>query len=149
MEGKQYIVNVEVIVVRGGEYLMTRRSMKEDVAPGMLSFPGGKVEGDDGTADILEQTAARELMEETGISADNFKYVASKLFLAPDGQVVLDVIFTARYCSGTATVHNEEELESVFWLTEQALLNTSQLPPWTRESFMLTKHRVLDNCFRD
>lgn len=35
-----YIVNVEAVVRRGSQYLLIRRSPIEEVAPGLLSFPG-------------------------------------------------------------------------------------------------------------
>lgn len=140
-DGIVFIVNVEVVVQKGREYLLTLRSMKEEIAPGMLSFPGGTVEVTD-PRDVLEKTAARELAEETGIRAGDYTYVASKLFKTPVGQHVLDIIFAARYSSGSASVRDSDELDSVFWLSEQALLENPNLPAWTREIFSLAKDRV-------
>lgn len=140
-DGIVFIVNVEVVVQKGREYLLTLRSMKEEIAPGMLSFPGGKVEVTD-PRDVLEKTAARELAEETGISAGDYTYVASKLFKTPAGRHVLNIILAARYSSGSASVRDSDELDSVFWLSEQALLENPDLPAWTRETFSLAKDRV-------
>jgi len=137
-----YVVNVEIVLRRGDMYLLTRRSLQEEVAPGMLSFPGGKVEGELPGLNILEDTGARELVEETGTSASWFEYVASTLFVTPSGQAVVDIIFAAEYSHGSATVCDCDELESVFWICEQDLLAIPDLPSWTRTAFELARDRV-------
>ena len=38
-----YIVNVEVIIVKEGRYLMVTRGEQEIHSPGVLTVPGGKV----------------------------------------------------------------------------------------------------------
>lgn len=132
----QYIVNVEVVVQRDNSFLLTRRSLKEEVAPGLLSFPGGKVEGSCACDDVLEETAARELMEETGVKIDNLQYVTSKLFITPTGNAVVDIVFLAQYAGGTADVKDPEELDAVFWVSKEGLLAEPSLPPWARDVFM-------------
>lgn len=133
----RYIVNVEVVVCKGSQYLVTHRSFAEEVAPGMLSFPGGKVEKTNSGNDVLERTAARELWEETGIAAVNYRYVTSKLFTTPSGKAVIDIIFAAEYLCGEAVVGAPDELDSVFWITGEGLLSLPDLPPWTREAYKL------------
>jgi 8-oxo-dGTP diphosphatase len=54
---------VIAVVVRGGEVILVRRANPPDV--GLWGFPGGKIE----LGERLDQTAVRELYEETGVVA--------------------------------------------------------------------------------
>lgn len=134
MVENMFVVNVEVVVFKGQYCLLTRRGPDEQVAPGMISFPGGKVEIDDGEQHILEQTAHRELAEETGVSASEMVYAGSKLFIIEDGTPVVNVIFCCNYKSGTAQT-NDDELSSVFWCRMDDVAQLPGLPPWTLDSY--------------
>ena len=58
------VVNVEAAVYHVGRYLMVVRGDEEEYGAGHLAFPGGTVDFTD-MPDILEQTAVREVLEET------------------------------------------------------------------------------------
>ncbi len=62
-----YIVNVEAFVYDNGRYLMIVRGLDEDIQPGTLTPPGGKVEDVVDAPDVLEATLRREVREETGV----------------------------------------------------------------------------------
>ncbi|MGI8486686.1 MAG: NUDIX domain-containing protein, partial [Thermomicrobiales bacterium] len=66
----QFLVNVEVAIVRGDEYLMIVRGDDEEFGAGWLGMPGGKVDWNEPLADVLEHTARREVMEEVGLLLD-------------------------------------------------------------------------------
>ena len=61
-----YIVNVEGVIYNQEDkkYLMVVRGAGEEYLPGVLTFPGGKVEGAEFEQDILETTIRREILEE-------------------------------------------------------------------------------------
>jgi 8-oxo-dGTP diphosphatase len=54
---------VVAVVVRKGQFLVIRRSDKV-IAPGMIAFPGGGIEGEESEAETL----VREIHEELGVA---------------------------------------------------------------------------------
>ncbi len=134
MSVTHYIVNVEVIICREGQYLTVIRSENEVHAPGALSFPGGKVEDAGVTQDILEETARREAEEEVGVTVSELAYVESKSFRADDGNQVIDIVFLARYLSGEPTPGDPDEVESLTWMTAEEIRQHPRSPDWTVDS---------------
>lgn len=63
MTAPRPIVAALAVVLRGGEVLLVQRANSPDA--GLWGFPGGKVEFGEAVLDA----AARELLEETGVSA--------------------------------------------------------------------------------
>ena len=127
-----FIVNVEGVVRRGEHYLLTVRSETEPNAPGTLALPGGKLERSDPQTASLEATLTRELLEETGVRAENFRYLESKWFVTDDGEPVADVVFLCDYAGGELRVGDPDELAEVLWLTAAEVLAHPKAPPWTR-----------------
>lgn len=139
MSVTHYIVNVEVIICREGQYLTVIRSENEVHAPGALSFPGGKVEDAGITQDILEETARREAEEEVGVTVSELAYVESKSFRADDGNQVIDIVFLARYLSGEPTPGDPDEVESLTWMTAEEIRQHPRSPDWTVDSITRAK----------
>ncbi len=138
-----YIVNVEGVVVRStdGRYLMTIRGAGESYLPGVLAFPGGKVEDAGSADDILEETLRREIREEVGVEVhDEMVYVESKSFVA-EGDPVVDVVFLCRYHSGEAVVGDPDEVAAVHWMTAEEIIQHPKTPPWTRQSIELAEKK--------
>ncbi len=129
-----YLVNVEVIICREGQYLTIIRSENEEHAPGTLSFPGGKVEDAGITQDILEETARREALEEVNVTISELAYVESKSFRGDDGNDVVDIVFLAKYLSGEPTPGDPDEVESLTWLTAEEIRQHPKSPEWTIDS---------------
>jgi 8-oxo-dGTP diphosphatase len=137
-----FIVNVEVLVVRGdGHYLMVVRSAEEEVAPGALAFPGGKVEVSGPLDDALEETARREVWEEAGVEVEDVQYLRSYVFYTEQQEPVLDVIVLCRYHSGEARPGDPREVAGVCWMTAEELLGRPETPPWYRRNLELAEKR--------
>jgi len=83
-QNKLHLVAV-VAVIRNkeGKYLVLKRGAHEVAYPSKYTFPGGKIEGND----TVEETLAREAMEEAGIVLKQGKILLKdKSFLRSDGQ---------------------------------------------------------------
>lgn len=136
-----FIVNIEAAVINdAGDYLMIIRGEEETHAAGTLAMPGGKVELSDVGDDIFEATARREVLEETGITiSDDITYVESKLFIAEDGDPVIDVVMLCHYRSGEPMISDPGEVAAIEWMTSAAIYAHPKTLPWTRHSIELTE----------
>lgn len=137
MPDPQYVVNVDPVIAREGadgtEYLVIVRSENEEHAPGMLGFPGGKVEAGPGEADVLEATAKREAREEAGVEIQNVAQVTSTTFDLDYGPTCLNVVVTADYAGGEAHAADPEEVAAVEWRSADDVIDDPDTPPWTAE----------------
>lgn len=104
-----------VLVTRPGEVLLTR---KPDWAPDRYSLVAGFQE----FGESLEETAVREVAEETGVIAGNVRYVGSQCWPFPS-QVMVG--FVADYMAGEVQV-DTAELADARWFATDDLPN---LPP--------------------
>lgn len=106
---------VIVLVRRGGEVLLTRKSIwpagRYSLVAGFLDF-----------GECLEEAVVREVLEETGVRVNNVRYVGSQSWPFPSQ---LMAGFTAEYVSGEVVVE-EKELEDARWFPVTAL---PVLPP--------------------
>lgn len=105
-----------VLVRRGGEFLLAR---KREWPPGRYSLVAGFLD----FGESLEECAAREVLEETGIRVENVRYVGSQCWPFPSQ---LMAGFVADWASGEIRV-DEHELEDVRWFTPDA--PPAGLPP--------------------
>lgn len=137
MDEYAYVVNVDPVIAREGpedhEYLVIVRSENEDHAPGLVGFPGGKVEAPPGESGVIEVTAKREAWEETGVEIDHVEHVTSTTFELDSGGVCLNVVVTADYAGGDASVADSEEVAAVEWRSVEAVVDDEKTPPWTAE----------------
>jgi NAD+ diphosphatase len=101
---------VIVAVIRGTRILLARARR---FPPGLYSVLAGFVE----PGETLEECAAREIREETGIEVKNLRYFASQPWPFPHS---LMVAFTAEYASGDITV-DPGELVDAGWYTADTL----------------------------
>ena len=104
-----------VLVRRPGQILLTR---KAEWAPNRYSLVAGFQE----FGESLEETAIREIAEETGIVANNVRYVGSQCWPFPS-QVMVG--FVADYVGGEVEV-DTTELEDARWFSVDDL---PALPP--------------------
>ena len=105
-----------VLVQRGDEFLLVR---KKEWTPGRYGLVAGFLD----LGESLEECAAREVLEETGITVRNVRYVGSQCWPFPSQ---LMAGFVADYASGEIRVE-EAELEDVRWFHRRAL--PEGLPP--------------------
>lgn len=130
-----FIVNVEGAIFNGDKWLMIERSKKESHAGGMISLVGGKVDLEGDSIDILERTIKREIFEEVGIEInDTLHYVHSTSFVTDKGVNVVDIVFLCEYATGEAYSKSPDEVEQVFWMTYQEIMNHPDIVKWPKES---------------
>jgi len=129
MDEYALVVNVDVAVVRDGDYLVVERSSGEDHAAGALAFPGGKVEPD-AAGDAVRETARREVREEVGVEVGEVYYVTSNTFTADGGAECLNVVVRAAHESGEPEVREPGEVADAFWLPYDDLLARGDVPEY-------------------
>ena len=130
-----FIVNTQCAVLRGDRILMIVRGEGVKHAPGVLAFPGGKVEVEDGPADILETTVRREVLEETGITVSSeLEYVRSVAFTLGDGIPVVDVLFLGEYVEGEPRIADPGEVADILWMTGDEVLAHDKTQPWLKNA---------------
>ena len=140
-----YVVNVEAAIFKGDKWLLGQRSAKEDHDPGLFSMIGGKVENVEAENHILEKTLKREVLEEVGVEVqNNIHYVKSSSFIADFGRHVVDIVFLCEYKAGQATVLEQDELDSVEWMTIDELLAHEKIGPYTKESLKIAEQMRLN-----
>lgn len=85
---------VSVALRRGQEFLLVRRG--REPAKGLFAFPGGRVE----PGESLEAAAARELLEETGLSCGPLRPCRVLDLPGPDGAVYRLTVLAADHAGG-------------------------------------------------
>ena len=131
MEEYAYVVNVDGVVVRDGEYLFIERGADEDHAAGLLGFPGGKVERPPDGGDALAETARRELFEEVGVEVGDVEYVHSSTFETDGGTRCLNVVALCEYVSGEAHPRATDEVAATHWLSSEDIEDREDVPAFT------------------
>ena len=138
-----FVVNTQCVVLRGEHILMIVRGYGVDNAPGVLAFPGGKVEIEDGPTDVLESAVRREVLEETGITVSaDLEYVRSVAFSMNDGTPVVDVLFLGEYEEGEPEITDPDEVADILWMTVDEILVHDKTPPWLKNSIEAVRQRV-------
>ena len=135
---EMFVVNTQCAVFRDERILMIVRGEDVRHAPGVLAFPGGKVEIEDGPADILETTVRREVLEETGITVSpDLEYVRSASFSMNDGTPVVDVLFLGKYAKGEPLITDPGEVADIRWMTADEILADDETRPWLKDAINL------------
>lgn len=125
-------VAITAIVVRGGKYLITRRSKNKKRFPEKWTVPGGKLEVEDYINlpretefywyNVLEKVLRREVREEVGIEIVNIEYVTSLATVHADGNPSLVISCLAEYVSGEVKLQ-EAETDKFAWVSLEEAKN--------------------------
>ncbi|WP_175615522.1 NUDIX hydrolase [Piscibacillus halophilus] len=141
-----FIVNVEGAIVCENQWLLIKRSEKEDHAGGLLSLVGGKVESEGNSRDVLERTLRREIYEEVGVYVSNLRYVNSSSFISDTGDHVVDIVFLCDFDSGNPFTKSPDEVDEVFWMTTENILSHSNAPSYLKENIKMASHLLKKSC---
>jgi 8-oxo-dGTP diphosphatase len=130
-----FYLNVEAAVYKDNKWLIIGRSEKEEHAGGLLSLVGGTVDNEGNSKDILERTLRRELFEEVGIKVeDKMEYVRNTSFVLDNGSEVIDIVFLCELKEGEPFAKSPDEVDEVFWMTTDEIVNHPKSPVWLVDS---------------
>ena len=116
-------IGVGILVRRGREVLLIRRRGVH--GSGTWSAPGGHLD----PGESLEQCAAREAREETGVEVGNVRFLAVTNDVFEDERKhYLTVWMEGDYLGGEAAVEAEYEMSAVGWFKWDALPDELFLP---------------------
>ncbi|OIO19271.1 MAG: hypothetical protein COY69_00235 [Candidatus Magasanikbacteria bacterium CG_4_10_14_0_8_um_filter_32_14] len=114
----------------GVEFLFLNVVLKfeEGHEPGKWTIPGGKIDKTTGDVfNIIENSLAREIMEETGVEIKKeVQLITNNTFIRSDGQHVIAMIFKCYYKSGETKPL--EDTIGCKWATKEEVLKM-EFPP--------------------
>ena len=131
------------------KYLISKRSEKLPIFPGLWHVPGGGLSMDDydhlpsSTLKhkqwyfVIEEALRREVREEVGLEIGKPEYLLDVVFIRPDGIPVLVLTYFVPYESGEI-VKTEESVENA-WVTLEELKNYSLIDGISGEIEMVDK----------
>jgi len=122
-----------VILNQTGQVLLGRRSLQEDVYPGLWGIPGGKVEVEANGLNTIEETLIREVEEEMGVQIKPRDYLESSVRVKGD-EAKLYLIFSAVLVSGEP--QPLEDTSEVGWFDLKDL-SVEDLTPHTYQNIQL------------
>lgn len=109
---KQPLLGAIAIVIRDGQILLAKRRKNPD--SGLWGFPGGHVE----LGETALAAAARELLEETGITATPIEYLTNTDLVVhnPDGSVAMHYLLAGVLCDYVSgTVQAADDVSDAQW----------------------------------
>lgn len=104
-------VNVSVVICKDDKVLLLKRSLTEDVFPGLWGIPGGTVEPTDKN---LEVALSRECLEEVNVEISDTELVSNNVNDKGD-RGALYLVYKANYASGEPKALDGTDV--VQWLT--------------------------------
>src|SRR3989344_3166906 len=125
-ENKAHYVVATCIILKGGKYLIAKRSANEKAFPNKWTVPGGKLEVNDYSKrkedtsagqwhNVCETLLRREEMEEVGLNIKNIGYITSLAFIRPDKIPALVLSFYADHDDGDVKLC--KDLTEYKWVT--------------------------------
>jgi 8-oxo-dGTP diphosphatase len=118
-EARKTVPAVSVAVVRADTVLLVKRARQP--SQGLYAFPGGKVEA----GETLQNAAERELLEETGLRATDYRPLREIHIDGRDDNHPVDyllTVFGAFYAGGEAVASDDAETAAFYSLSEMATL---------------------------
>ena len=117
MQSRKIVPAVSVAVVRGKTVLLVKRARAP--SKGLYAYPGGKVE----PGETLPQAAARELWEETGLEAIDYRPLRDIHIDGSGENHAVDyllTVFGAVYVGGEPVANDDAETAAFYTLAEMA-----------------------------
>ena len=117
MEQRKIVPAVSVAVLRGETVLLVKRARAP--SKGLYAYPGGKVE----PGETLAEAAARELLEETGLKAGNYRPLRDIHIDGSGENHAVDyllTVFGAAYLGGEPVASDDAETAAFYTLAEMA-----------------------------
>ncbi|MFO0594609.1 MAG: NUDIX domain-containing protein [Myxococcaceae bacterium] len=108
-------VGIGVLVLKEGRLLLGRRQNAHGA--GQYASPGGHLE----YLETFEQCAAREVMEETGLTITNVRFLRVLNLLTYAPRHYVDLSFAADWVSGEPRVLEPDKVDSWDWYPLDAL----------------------------
>ncbi|MCX6773567.1 MAG: NUDIX hydrolase [Candidatus Micrarchaeota archaeon] len=120
------LVGVSVVLVRGNKVLLgKRKGSSNGLGIGTWSFGGGHLE----FGESPEECGRRELLEETGLEASNFRFLTITNDVFPEyGKHYITLFVLADYVSGEARNLEPEKCEKWEWFEWNHLPEPLYLP---------------------
>jgi len=148
-ENKAHYIVATGIIMKDGKYLITKRANYEKAFPGLWTVPGGKLETKDYKDrkqdtdagqwyNIVEDVLRREAKEEVGLEIGKINYLASLVFIRPDGVPTLVLSMFANHKNGEVKLG--EGLTEYSWVNLEEAKKYQLIPGIYEEIEMLDKH---------
>lgn len=129
-------VNVSAVIFNSkGQVLLQKRSIDEEVFPGLWGIPGGKVEAGDLS---LEDALKREVKEEVGVKIDHPVLVKENI-KAGEAHGIAYLVFKTNCTSGKASAL--EDTDEIRW-EELANIDNYNLTPMTKDIIKLASAKI-------
>ncbi len=126
---KFFKINVSTLIFNQGKVLIQKRSLEEDVFPGLWGIPGGTVEmGETSVVEALK----REVREEVDVEIDDIVFYKENL-VAKEMYGVLYLVFISNYVSGEPKAL--DGTAEVLWLEEDKIDNY-EFTPTTKKTIL-------------
>jgi len=123
MERSQARVGIGVFIIKDGKFLMQRRQGSHGA--GSWSVPGGHLE----FGESFEDTARREVMEETGLEIKNIRFAAvTNDIFAEENKHYVTVWMLSEWASGVVENREPEKCTAQAWHTFDDLPEPLFLP---------------------
>lgn len=123
-EGKFHIVCDILIRHRDGEFLLTRRDPDKDVYPGCLEASAG---GSALAGETPEDAARREMLEETGLTADQLEFIGSTV--RPHSHSVIFAYLAIVNCEKDSVELQQGETVAYQWVDTETFLRMIREEP--------------------
>lgn len=119
-------INISAVIFNGNKILIQKRSLDEDIYPGLWGIPGGTMELEDKN---LEEALKREVFEETNISIKNITIIKSNTRLKNKNST-LYIMCLADYNDGQSEA--KDGTEKILWLDIEDI-DLYEFTPLTKE----------------
>lgn len=122
---KTFAVATKAVVINpNGQYLVLKKSNKEDVNPNTYDLPGGRLN----FGEKPEEGVVREVKEETGLDVEIVKVFNTWTFTKNDNFQLVGIDFICKTSSEEVKISDEHD-ESI-WVNIDQIETNNQFPSW-------------------